>query len=280
MRVFEAAIALFFLFIAASMPVRADDFGPRRDIGQVRSDARRLLAHRVRVSGVDPNAVKIYDVIVVRDQAVLSWDSVKQHQVMGMNRTLDRWWDVPVSSLSQDLITAAVAHNAAVAHLQAARLKGSDEKPGSSPLPLSASGGTLWTPRQNTAGYDITITFATNDAATGTKFTRIYARAPTKAEALPNPPPPRSWGGPTDVGYFDLEIDGAKPVTFAPGTKVDVWFPFVLDDQLRYRISFVSADKIYAPIRGTIFDNVLHFELPAFTIAPGKAFQAEIEGWW
>ncbi len=297
MRVVIAAVALFFFF-GSPLAARPDDFGPRRDVAQVRSDALRLLAQRVRQSGVDPKNVKVTDVVVVRDQALLSWDSGKQHGVMGLLRNLDRWWgaldfesvdDIDQRSLkghgfTEEFVTVASAHNSDVAKSKTtAPNAGATDKshgPTGNDDPIQPAGATLWPWRQNTAGYDIHVSYTKNDASPGTKFARIYARAPTPAEMLPNPPPPRNWGGPTDVCYFDLEVGGAKPVTFQNGTKVDVWFPFVLDDQLRYRLSFVSAGKIYQPITGKIFDNVLHFELPSFAIAPGKAFQAEIEGWW
>jgi hypothetical protein len=97
---------------------------------------------------------------------------------------------------------------------------------------------------------------------------------------LPNPAPPRGWGGATDIFYFDLAISGAKAVTFQPGTKVDIWFPFVLDDALSYRLSWVMDGQFSKSIHGAIFDNVLHFELPQFVIAPPNTLQAEVEGFW
>ena len=82
------------------------------------------------------------------------------------------------------------------------------------------------------------------------------------------------------MGFFDFDISGSQPVTFDAGTTVDIWFPFVLDDTLRYDVSLFTGDKAYGPYHGTLFDNVLHFELPAFTVVPGKGFQAEISGWY
>ncbi len=73
-------------------------------------------------------------------------------------------------------------------------------------------------------------------------------------------------------------MGGGKPVAFTPGTTIDVWFPFVLDDELRYTLSFFSDDKPSGQIAGTIFDNTLHFVLPAFVMAPGKTLMAEIDG--
>ncbi len=87
----KAAAVLLFV-IAGGACARGDDFGPRGDVARVRSDAHRLLAHRVRATG-DPNAVTVSDITIVKDQAVLSWTSGAEHGVMGLVRFLDRWWD-------------------------------------------------------------------------------------------------------------------------------------------------------------------------------------------
>ncbi|MDQ1610064.1 MAG: hypothetical protein QOE16_2796, partial [Microbacteriaceae bacterium] len=34
------------------------------------------------------------------------------------------------------------------------------------------------------------------------------------------------------------------------------------------------------PIYAKPFDNVLHYKLPAFTVAPGQTLMAEIDGNW
>ncbi len=132
--------------------------------------------------------------------------------------------------------------------------------------------------RQFTSGYDITIAYAPNDAGPDAKLAQLFARAPSAAEFAPNHPPAPGWGGPDAVAFFDLAINAAKPVTFERGTTIDVWFPFVLDDQLRYNLSFVSAGKPSGMIFGTVFDNALHFVLPPFSIDPGEPLMAEIDG--
>jgi hypothetical protein len=80
------------------------------------------------------------------------------------------------------------------------------------------------------------------------------------------------------VCFFDVAVSSSKAVTFDRGTVVDVWFPFVLDDQLRYNLSFVSAGKPSGMIFGTVFDNTVHFVLPAFTLDPREPLMAEIDG--
>jgi hypothetical protein len=255
----------------------------------MRSDAVRLLAQRVRASGVDPKDVRITDTTVRGDQALLSWDSGKQHGVMGLVVSADRWWDAldmtastrgcwntvsayPLSSV-QDLTAfkddprIEYAASCASAPLKALNVM------------VHPQGGILHLPlRTSTSGYDIAVSYARNDAASDTKLTQLFARPPTKAEfALAHAPAP-GWGGPDAVCFFDLGISAPQPVTFDRGTTIDVWFPFVLDDQLRYNLSFFSAGKPSGMIFGTVFDNTLHFVLPQFTIDPGDALMAEIDG--
>jgi hypothetical protein len=304
----------------------AGDFGPRGDVAQVRADARRLLAHRVRVSGVDPSKIAVSDVVVVQNQALLSWDSGKQHGLMGLVRYLDRWWDAldkvawpgspcwantiafPLTgrdmtfsaATSSNLVTegfatalasAASQHNADVQRADAAvppSRPGTLVRPGCEDdiyevkpdLAVHENGGRLHPARPETQGYAFTLQFARNNAAPGVTFTRVYGRAPTAGEMLANPPPPKNAGGSTDVFLFDLDIGGKTPVQFQPGSKLDIWFPFVLDDELRYKFSFFAMGHVSPEVDGTLFDNVLHFDLPAFAMAPGDTLMADVEGWW
>src|SRR6185437_4776895 len=93
-----------------------------------------------------------------------------------------------------------------------------------------------------------------------------------------NHPLAPGWGYANAVCFFDLAIAGSNPVAFKPGTVIDVWFPFVLDDQLEYSVSFFSNDKGSGLIKGGVFDNTVHFVLPQFTLAPDKPLMAEIDG--
>ncbi len=300
----------------------------------VRSDAARLLARRVRQTGVDPKNVTIGGVTVAADQALLSWNSGKQHGLIGLILSADRWWDaldmiddsgcwesrlayplapahpypdtyMPPSMLlppdsgtltgygfSKAITTAASTQNDDVRsadRLAAQSRKGgmlvkpywcdADTYPFTPDAAIHPRGGTIHPPvRSFTSGYDITIAYAQNDASADSKLTQLYARAPTKAEFAPNHPPAPGFGGPDAVCFFDLQISGSKPVTISRGTTVEVWFPFVLDDQLRYNLSFFSAGKPSGMIFGTTFDNTLHFVLPQFTLAPDTPLMAEIDG--
>lgn len=317
------------LLVLAFLPkgAAADDFGPHRDIAQVRSDARRLLAHRVRETGVEPSKVAISDVVVVQNQALLSWDSGKQHGLMGLVRYLDRWWDaldklevsgptcwantiafpltghnmlfsdptsedLSLDGFSRELAAAASSHNADVrkgdATVAAQHRAGNLVYAGceddiyevKSDLAVHDIGGRLHPPRTDTQGYLFSLQFARNNAMPGVTFTRVYGRAPTAGEILANPPPPKEAGGSTDVFLFDLAVNGSKPVQFAAGSTLTIWFPFVLDDELRYKISYFAAGRVSPQIDGTLYDNVLHFDLPAFAMAPNDTLMADVEGWW
>ncbi|HEY9180571.1 MAG TPA: hypothetical protein VIO32_07610 [Candidatus Baltobacteraceae bacterium] len=273
-----ALLVLPWLCVAA----RADDSGPPRDVRQVRSDAVRLLAHRERGLGLEPKNTAVVDVVVSGNEAIASWDNARDHGVIGLLRRENRWWDAyqaagaPASvtqlksaGFTDALLAPARAHNADI------RAATAQEKP---VVPVADHACSV--PCAQTGGYGVSLHLAPNDALSKVATTFLYARAPTHAEFLPNPPPPKDWGGSTDVGYFDFDIGGTQPVTFTAGTTADIWFPFVLDDTLRYDVSIFSGGKAVGPYHGTLFDNVLHFVLPPFTVVPGKGFQAEISGWY
>ena len=131
--------------------------------------------------------------------------------------------------------------------------------------------------RSDTAGYAIELHYPPNDSH-GAAFDIPYARSPTQAEIIPYPTTLHFLS--TSVCYFDLTIEGTKPVTFAPGTTIDIWFPFVLDDALSYDLTIGFAREPIGPIYAKPFDNVLHYKLPSFTAMPGQTLMAEIDGNW
>lgn len=194
--------------------------------------------------------------------------------------------------MSKALVDLAAAHNADVMHANAGapmNRPGAAVRPGCHAdgyevrpdLRIRNGGAVIHPPfRGWTSGYDLTVKYAPNDAAADSTFASIFVRAPSAAEILPYPVPSSSAGGPTDIAYFNITLDGTKAVTFQSGTTFDIWFPFVLDDTLRYDISYFTNDTSYGPYHGTIYDNVLHFELPALTIVPDKPLKVEISGWY
>lgn len=139
-------------------------------------------------------------------------------------------------------------------------------------------GAAIAPPRFQTSGYGLKLAYAASDAPSDAQFKQIYFRPPTPAEFLPNHPIAPGWGYSDAVCYFDVSIAAGTAVSFKPGTLVDVWFPFVLDDQLQYSLNFTSNGLPSGSIKGAIFDNTLHFVLPEFSIAPDRPLMAEIDG--
>jgi hypothetical protein len=292
----------------------ADDFGPRADVHEVRFAAQRLLAHTARESKSDPNNIRISDVVVVKDAAFLSWGIGGNHGLMGLIRQYDRWWDAleyrreidgwidsasyPLpqkcslvaqalpntaalleDGLPRELVAAALLHSAGLLQSKPVRKTAMvDRRCGQLLGSIDSTGGTLWQIPSYTSGYDITIAYSKNDARTGTSAEPLYARPPTEAEIIPYPTTLHFIS--TAVLYFDLTLDGSAPVTFQPGTTVDIWFPFVLDDALSYDLTIGFADGPIGPIYSKPFDNVLHYKLPGFTATPDRTLMAEIDGNW
>ena len=193
---------------------------------------------------------------------------------------------------SDDLLEAAIQHNA---NVSAARpiipqnkyTKKYTFEPTAKLEPVCPSnpcgthiqlpGGTVTAWGSQTGGYAFSMTYASNDASEKATFSQVYGRAPTQAEFLPYPTPSGFYSSDA-VFFFDLTIDAPNSVTFAKASRIFVWFPFVLDDTLRYNLSIGFADKPIGPIFAKVFDNTLEFELPAFTVTPGKQLMAEIDG--
>ncbi len=311
------------LIASATGFARADDFGPRGDVRELRFVAQRLLARSARAAKVDPDAVRISDIVAVNDAALLSWDAGANHGLMGLIRQYGRWWEAlafrheidgwidsasyPLAQkcsvvahalpsaetlledgLPRNLVDTAIMHSGDLrpkpAHVSTGRFqrirhvvmidRGCGQPAGS----IDTPGGILWQIPSYTSGYDVTVAYSRNDADTGATFRPVYARAPTQAEIIPYPTTLHFIS--TSVLYFDLMIEGSKPVTFAPGTTIDIWFPFVLDDTLSYDLTIGFAKEPIGPVYAKPFDNVLHYKLPGFTAVPGQTLMAEIDGNW
>ncbi len=95
---------------------------------------------------------------------------------------------------------------------------------------------------------------------------RGISRAPTDAEM--------SVPGADAVFFFSTTV-GTEPVAI-PKTRLDVWCPFVLDPDARYSLA-ITGDTIVGPLDGTMANNVLHFEIPAFSAKAGTYLQGEVD---
>jgi hypothetical protein len=199
--------------------------------------------------------------------------------------------DLQGYSFAEELLNAAESHNVDVRRFSA--YAGAPPKSGEPRLVLPAgcaldvyfvppdltirpAGGLENPTRTDTNGYDLSLAYAANDAPPASKFSQFYARAPTAAEFLPYPTPYRVVAD--AVMFFDITIDATKLVSFGKGTTLEVWFPFALDDKLRYSMSIGGALDPITPVVGSVYDNVVHFTLPAFTVIPKQPLMGEIDG--
>jgi hypothetical protein len=99
----------------------------------------------------------------------------------------------------------------------------------------------------------------------------FHTRAPTVGEMPPS-------FGANSYFFFSMEFARTTPIEIAGGSELDVWCPFVLDSDLRYSVTIAGGDPVVGPIDGTLRDNELHFNLPAFAAKPGVELMGEIEG--
>ena len=121
----------------------------------------------------------------------------------------------------------------------------------------------------NDDGYQAKLLLREADA-NASLIVGFHGRAPTVAEMPPAP----SMNG---LYFFDLVTDATTPVNLQAGSSLDVWFPFVLDPDQRYVLWLAFVDPEIARIPGTLKDNALHFEFPAFATRPGKTALGEID---
>lgn len=237
-----AVNALLLTLAAFSSP------GPAGDAGTVQADAKVLLARTARTLGASPDALRV-TVTALNDAAATCTWAIENHQgTVHLQLREGRWYLLDPPGMASDLPDTRV----------------------------SAAGGAFEPPPDRTAGYAITVRYAPSDAPPRAHFSFVYGRTPSMAEFLPYP---TTYPFTSDsVAYFDLTIDASRPVRFSTGTEIDVWFPFVLDDRLRYDFFLDGAQPAMGPIQSSAFDNTLRFDLPAFLITPGKELMAEIDG--
>lgn len=118
-------------------------------------------------------------------------------------------------------------------------------------------------------GYEAKLLLRYADASPSL-IAGFHGRAPTEAEM---PPTPLMNG----LYFFNLVTDATTPVNVQAASTLDVWFPFVLDPDDRYVLWLGFVDPDIEALPGTLKDNALHFELPAFATRPGKTALGEID---
>jgi hypothetical protein len=277
----------------------ADDAGPGREVRAIRHDLPILLAHAT------PH-VHVVAVAVDKNAALAEWDAAGRAHIDYLFYRFNQWWlqqevsgypggPAPSSRAFSQLAWLPPSLVAMASHTLPAMIAADAKPPAPAPAPVlspPAHAGALvksamipcipydWIsaftfgndPQKlfHSGDYDVTVTFATNDAKSGAHLSAA-ARAPTEAE---------SWETPGGNSYFFFSgvVHSDSVIHVNAGTTIDVWFPFVLDPQLHYALTLAHADKPIGPIDGTLKDNVVHFVLPAFALAPHTELFGEVEG--
>jgi hypothetical protein len=99
---------------------------------------------------------------------------------------------------------------------------------------------------------------------------QFQQRAPSQAEMAPRL-------GMRALYFFSVSTAAANPPQMT-STTLDVWFPFALDPNSHYSLWLGLVRPELRSVHGTLKDNVLHFDLPTFTLPVGVAALGEITG--
>lgn len=266
----------FLLCLAAALgagaaAARADDFGPRQAVHDIRHDVPILLAHWHN------EPIRVENVVAVGLDAVATWYGPIHSGIVVMHRRSDRWWmrqygiitvstedsrppdiasamHVPVSAA-----TIFMQHIAALRDGYAAQpLPGTDCREKCGPAMHSA-----------TDFFYLTLTFTETPPVASAIFA-FHGRAATQAEM----PPAEGQNG---LYYFDISSDVTSPKLTLSDATMDVWFPFVLDPADKYVLWLGFVEPEIQRLPGTLKDNVLHFALPPFAMPVGKSALGEID---
>lgn len=307
MRAFSLALLLL---VALQTVAWADDYGPRRDVRAVRAAVPVLIAARARALSV-AEQVRVSDVVVVGDEAVALWNAGIQSGIVGLRRRYDSWWvsgqvdrdasettelywfvDLPGAlptcrdsggfaaapdalpvelNLSPSTISIAATQIAIIAEDGAREAAWRKLHPTLIvPYGIQRDCFTVRTKpsfEDYSGGYRANLTWTTPASLDIARFT---GRAPTLAEFSGQAP------GADAFYFFSVAFGGTG--ARVTGATLDVWFPFVLDPQLRYALGIAGTGITTAPLTGILRDNVLHFALPPITLPPNGELMGEIDG--
>jgi hypothetical protein len=270
-------------FLLAIVPISAvaDDIGSPQDVRGIRGELPLLMAARVRAWGIDPQSIVVESVAVTGNYALARWHAGTRDGVEGFVRIFDRWWDrmttTPCIAATSPLngangtriaVDAMLLKNAGFPEPLVSMAAQSLGLPLAT-APVCPNTPAPFTPRSDTDGYGVQMTLP--QSAANVARGAIQGRKPTEAE---------SWITPHGDGFFFFYIlySGTALANVPDGTTLDVWYPFLLDPSLRYSLTIAFADRPIGPIDGTLHDNVVHFDLPAFVAAPGVKLMCEIDG--
>jgi len=256
MGIFRATIAALIVTLAWTAIVRADDYGPHPRIREIRAALPILLATTM------PGAT-VPGVVIVGDTAVASWTSGTKSGFATLDYRNARWWmtretTYPLACIERGSMLPPMRES--IAQIAADHLPG-----------ITGVCGTIDDPPPSIAG-NVPAPFGDGyrtwwRSSVGLEFANPHGRAPTDAEM--------SGPGANSIYYFYANA-GPQPTKF-PASTLTVWCPFVLDTDVHYIIEFAGADGRLGPIRATLNNNTLTFELPAFTAPANADLRGEVD---
>ncbi|HEY8296986.1 MAG TPA: hypothetical protein VIG32_03075 [Candidatus Baltobacteraceae bacterium] len=126
------------------------------------------------------------------------------------------------------------------------------------PANVTQNGSSHGGNRSETGGYEIVLVLAPNDAPAGTRVAIDGSRPRAPAASLYN---------------LTFSFTGSGTVTFGAGSRVNVWFPYILDTRKRYTLSLAGHGSLDADLH----DNTLTFALPDFSARPNETFKGSID---
>jgi len=253
--------AVLFLATAA----RADDFGPKRGIREVREAVPVLMAALVRSMRV-PFPIDVDSVVVANDGAVATWHAGSFGGLTILDYRLARWWlrETHILPLCDDdrgdLRIADPLAADVKEHLDLKRRRCDDVADLLQPP--------IWANVDGTDHYEAFLAPPGSDDLGPQPPSGFRGRAPTDGE-MTGP-------GANAIYFFSRDV-GAQGVAYPAHTTLDIWCPFVLDSEVRYSLTIVGGDAIVGPLDGTMSDNTMHFDLPAFSAQPGAELRGEID---
>jgi hypothetical protein len=283
---------------------RADDYGPRVDLRAIRLAVPVLVVNVTsRLWRVPGLRVDVDDVVVNANDAVATWHVGTNHGLVVLRRRSNLWWITGNAYQDSNAInswrlvapgekpicmdpyyTLALTTHALQVRLgvpsDLARLVRDHIIAVASTTDLetrhdpSVADNKIWASCYSVAGdryiYPDAGYVATLSERLPENIT-MHARAPTEGEM----PPTR---GANSYYFFSVRNTGTAVVQFANGLQLGVWCPFVLDPNLRYTLTIAGIDPTVGPVDGSLRDNELNFNLPAFAAPPGVELMGEIEG--
>lgn len=76
----------------------------------------------------------------------------------------------------------------------------------------------------------------------------------------------------------DKDVAAVVPMDGHSTVRFSVWFPYVLNPRVDYSLVLSGVSPAFAPVRGTLQNNILTFELPLFSEAAAETANGSIVG--